>query len=307
MPLNVPPTAYGSLADFSGPAIAAAVAAAGAASSLSVGRMPYCFGDVTVVSFDLPADGAKLDAFCRACLCSNDRPDAFIYAKPARTRVSGFVTLDVLHYRSMRLGPCASSNDAPNGKQNELLLRFEVIDNARQQRCVFVPFIWVDNPASAVIGRAVTGYPKLMADFVPKALPRFDAMLGQGVVKMHRAAGDAGPAVSVGWSHPGTQPTLVETDYKDRFVQRRHPRLAPEGAQGAVPDDIVRFHRSSIQALAWSVPETTARQSRIEFDEPLRETLADAIGLKFTDDRCVPLNGKLAQVVSMEWEDDWPS
>jgi hypothetical protein len=136
---------------------------------------PYRFPGITITSFRLRADFDSLQQLCDRRLNIGTLSERGFEFRP----LIPFVDLEVLSYPRME-------NSAPpyanNGfmTQNEIYFRFFVIKYRyfagmlfpTPEIAVFFPFIFVDNPWSAIAGREVLGFPKNVAKFdLPNANP----------------------------------------------------------------------------------------------------------------------------------------
>jgi hypothetical protein len=131
---------------------------------------PYRFPGITIMSFQLPATLANLQAFCDELLNIGSLADrGFEYRA-----FTDFVDLEIVTYPKMLFDQPPFSNMG-YATQQELYFRFYVwkfnliggllFPDPFPQ--LFFPFIYVDNSWSMISGRNVIGFPKVMAQFRP--------------------------------------------------------------------------------------------------------------------------------------------
>jgi hypothetical protein len=131
---------------------------------------PYDFPGITIMSFRLPAMLDKLQALCDQFLNIGDPYDrGFEYRA-----LLDFVDMEIVTYPKMLFGEPPYDNWG-FAKQHELYFRFFVwkfvyLPGGMLPEPVpqlFFPYICVDNSWSAIAGRNVIGFPKVMAQFQP--------------------------------------------------------------------------------------------------------------------------------------------
>jgi hypothetical protein len=131
------------------------------------GPPPYQCTGVKLFAFPLLADIAPLQTLC----------DQFLNIAPNRAGITFepipsapntcTVMIEALDYRSLK-APTPPWNDLGEVSQHELLFSVPVWrkhGGVLVESGIFVPYIFVDDQASALTGREVVGLPKLLADF----------------------------------------------------------------------------------------------------------------------------------------------
>ena len=128
---------------------------------------PYQCTGVKVFVFPLLADTAPLQTLCDKFL--NIAPSAAgITFEPIPSAPNTCtLIIEAIDYTSLT-APTPPWNDFGETPQRELLFSFPVVrkqGNVPVETGIFVPYIFVDDPASAFTGREVTGLPKMLASF----------------------------------------------------------------------------------------------------------------------------------------------
>jgi len=128
---------------------------------------PYKCTGVRVFAFPLLADAAPLQTLCNQFL--NIAPSAAgITFEPIPSGLNTCtVMIEAIDYTALT-APTPPWNDFGETPQRELLFSFPVVrkqGNVPVETGIFVPYIFVDDPASAFTGREVVGLPKLLASF----------------------------------------------------------------------------------------------------------------------------------------------
>jgi hypothetical protein len=227
-----PPAWYGAVSGFSKPS-----AISGWCPELDV---DFTFRGVTVQTLVVEARADNLKKVVGSCLGSGFRPAPVTGAVEGRTIVS----IDLINYAEMKPGAGPTLGQA-SFSQKELVFRVDVEQLSSGRPIgpprIFVPFIFVDEPVSAVVGRAVCGYPKLMATFADPV---------DGVVEVSGAKSGATPRSRIRFPvTTAAEETSCKNTGAGYFVQRTHPVLVTGlWAQGtcasSVPADGARtfFH-----------------------------------------------------------------
>ena len=141
---------------------------------------PYRFSDVATHVFGLEADWQGLSAYCDKFLNGDGNPDwsSPYYFKP----VAPFGFLCVAYYPAME-AVIPEYQPAGSWRQNEVYFTFPVVRYWKIGKLLLplelnfaIPFIAVDEPGSAIVGREVLGLEKLVGAF------EFSRRDGEGTV-----------------------------------------------------------------------------------------------------------------------------
>lgn len=136
---------------------------------------PYRFPDITITSFRLRADFDSLGQLCDRLYNIGTLSERGFEFRP----LIPFVDMEIVSYPRME-GAAPPYTDKGFMTQNEIYFRFFVIKYVSiagmlfptPEIAVVFPFIFVDNPWSAIAGRGVLGFPKNLARFdLPSASP----------------------------------------------------------------------------------------------------------------------------------------
>jgi hypothetical protein len=136
---------------------------------------PYRFPGITITSFRLAADFDSLQQLCDRRLNIGTLSQRGFEFRP----LIPYVDLEILSYPRMENSAPPYANHGFM-TQNEIYFRFFVIKYISvagmlfplPEIACFFPFIFVDNPWSAIAGREVLGFPKGVARFdLPNANP----------------------------------------------------------------------------------------------------------------------------------------
>lgn len=158
------------------------------------GPPPYECTGVKVFAFPLLADIGPLQTLCHQFL--NIAPGAAgITFEPIPSALNTCtVMIEAIDYQSLR-APTPPWNELGETAQHELLFSFPVVrkqGGVPVETGIFVPYIFVDDQASAFTGREVVGLPKVLANFTldrnfPAAAPikiRFQERRATGPVRL---------------------------------------------------------------------------------------------------------------------------
>ena len=155
---------------------------------------PYQCTGVKVFAFPLLANAAPLQTLCNRLL--NIAPSvAGITFEPILSALNTCtVMIEVLDYKSLKVStpPWDNFGETP---QRELLFSFPVVrkqGGVPVESGIFIPYIFVDDQASAFTGREVVGLPKMLAEFsfdrnFPASMPitmRFQERRTNGPIRL---------------------------------------------------------------------------------------------------------------------------
>jgi len=155
---------------------------------------PYQCTGVKVFAFPLLANAAPLQTLCNRLL--NIAPSvADITFEPILSALNTCtVMIEVLDYKSLKVStpPWDNFGETP---RRELLFSFPVVrkqGGVPVESGIFIPYIFVDDQASAFTGREVVGLPKMLAEFsfdrnFPASMPitmRFQERRTNGPIRL---------------------------------------------------------------------------------------------------------------------------
>jgi hypothetical protein len=131
------------------------------------GPPPYECTGVKVFTFPLLADVAPLQTLCNQFLNIAPSPAGITFEPIPSAPNTCTVMIEALDYQSLK-ARTPPWNDLGEAPQHELLFSFPVVrkqGGRPVETGIFVPYIFVDDQASAFTGREVVGLPKVLADF----------------------------------------------------------------------------------------------------------------------------------------------
>ena len=131
------------------------------------GPPPYECTGVKAFGFPLLADAAPLQTLCNQFLNIAPNAAGITFEPILSAPNTSTVIIEAIDYASLR-APTPPWNGLGEAPQRELLFSFPVVrkqNNVAVETGIFIPFIFVDDPASAFTGREVVGLPKMLASF----------------------------------------------------------------------------------------------------------------------------------------------
>jgi uncharacterized protein with NAD-binding domain and iron-sulfur cluster len=202
--------------------------------------LPYAFAGLTIRSFPLVADVAKLQAMCDRYL--NIAPPEMLEFRP----LGGLVFMQVATYASL-----ASTSDR-EGFFSENEISFNVLlargrrVNGRWQAvdlAFYFPYIYVDNSWAIATGREVFGYPKAWSTLQIPTDPRHPAPVRlETMVLPALGAGtklELKPLIEISEHKEGLIAGLVHT-VEDLGIELKHYLLGHEGLLAELDRSLLR-------------------------------------------------------------------